>query len=192
MTTIPKYVEPQHSQPHCRIGIRKWVVELMKVNTDLGGRWWASRPNPLFLDELPCGLVYFSDEGADHQQTAPRNYLRSLDLVCEAVHRMESKRENALDDWLDSRAYEIENAMLSDRFLGQKGLIEDTILVRTQPTTIEDEGDADIGTLRVFFRITYRTGFHYKGRIDEFLKFLADIKGTEGENISSNTTIRSE
>lgn len=189
---IPQYVTPQNKQPHCRIAIRNWVKALMKVNTDVGNRWYASRPNPIFLDELPCGLVYFTDEPADHQKTAPRNYKRDLSLVVEVVNRLESERENELDDWLDSRAYEVENAMLSDRFLGQKGLIEDTVLTRTQPTTIEDEGDADIGTLRLFFTISYRTGFHYKGKIEEFLKYTADIEGTEGENISSNTTIRSK
>lgn len=192
--TVPQYVVPQDSQPHVRIGIRKWVKELMKVNTDLGGRWYASRPNPVFLEELPCGLVYFTDEPASHENTAPRTYKRTLALTTEVLHRMKCERDNALDDFLDSRAYEIENAMMADRFLGQQGIIEDTELLRTQPTTIEDEGDDDIASLRIFWNITYRVDAFNKAKLDEFLRFINTIEvgGNNTVDAVDNVTIREE
>jgi len=190
--TVPQYVSIQDSQPHPRIIIRNWIKELLKMNTDLGERWFNSRPNPIFLQELPCGLIYFTDEPADHENTAPRNYRRDLSLVTEVINRMESERENVLDDWLDSRAYEIENAMLADRFLGMKGFIQDTVLVRSEPTTIESEGDANIGSVRIFWNVIYRVDAGYTGKLDEFLKFENKIEGTSGEDAEDNVTIRSE
>lgn len=188
--TVPVYIHVQDKQPHPRIAIRNWIKELLKANTDLGGRWYASRPNPAFLEELPCGLVYFSDEPADHEKTAPRTYRKDLAIVTEVMHRVDSERENEMDDWLDSRAFEIEGAMLADRFLGMKGLIQDTILTRTQPVTIEDDGDNDIGSIRLFWTITYRADFGDTLKLDEFLKFYNEINGTLGENSVDHVTIR--
>jgi len=191
--SVPVYIAVQDTQPHPRIAIRRWVKQLLKVNTDMGGRWYMTRPDPVWLEELPVGLIYLTDETADHQNTNPRNYLRSCSIVTEIIHRMDSERENALDDWLDSRAYEVECAMLADRFLGQKGIIEDVILLRTQPVRIEIEGaDSDISSLRIFWEIKYRTGFSTNEKLDEFFSFLNKIEGTQGEDGSDDVTIRTE
>lgn len=193
MTAVPQYVSVQNLQPHERIAIRNWVKLLMKANTDLGERWFASRPNPMYFNEVPCGLIYFSDESADHGNTAPRNYKRELSLTIEVMHQMDSERDNALDDWLDSRAYEVERAMLADRFLGLQGIVEDCALVRTQPVTIESEGTAqDVGSIRLFFDITYHTGFANNQKLDEFLKFINKIETTDGAESQDNVTIREE
>jgi len=189
---VPQYVSVQNLQPHVRIAIRNWIKELMKVNTDLGGRWFASRPNPVYFNEVPCGLIYFSDQGSDHENTAPRNYKHTLALTIEVMHNMDSERDNALDDWLDSRAWEVEVAMLSDRFLGLPGIIEDTVLSRTQPVTIESEGSAqDIGSIRLFFDITYRCDYQNNAKLDEFLKFVNKLETKDGAEAEDIVTIRS-
>ena len=189
--TIPQYVSVQNLQPHVRIALRAWIKELLKVNTDLGGRWFASRPNPMYFNETPCGLIYFSDESADHQGSAPRNYQRIISLTIEVLHQIDSERDNALDDWLDSRAWEVELAMLSDRFLGLPWLVEDTVFTRTQPVTIESENSSqDIGSVRLFFDITYRSDYQNNKKLDEFLTFLNTIETVDGAEAEDDVTIR--
>lgn len=180
----------QNLQPAARIAIRNRVKEILKPNTDLGGRWFCSRPKPLFVSELPCGLIYFTEEAADHQNIVPRTYKRDLTLLTEVVHRMDSDRENALDDFLDSRAYEIESTLLQDRFLGLPGLVEDTVLVRSEALNIDVGGDADIASVRIFWTITYRTEAFYNGRLDEFLRFITDYNPVSGADAQDNVRIR--
>lgn len=188
--TIPIFVVPQNIQPHPRIIIRKYVNELLKVNTDLGGKWFCSRPNPLFLDQVPCGLVYYSDEQADHEKTVPRNYRKDLSLVTEVMLRMKSERDSAAEDWLDSRAYEIEYAICADRFLGLRGLVQDAVLTRTQPVTIETDGDTDIDAVRLFWTVIYRQDLTNISVLEEFLKFTNKINGTNSEQSEDRVTIR--
>jgi len=190
--TVPKYVEKQDSQPHPRKIIRAWIKALMEVNVDIT-KWFCSRPNPVFLEEMPCGMIYFVDEPADHQGVVPRNYLKQLSIVIEVMRELDSERPNALDDWLDSRAYEIEFAMLSDRFLGElKGCVEDVVLVRTQPVAIEWEGHNDAGSVRLFFNINYRSGYFTNGELEEWLRFNLKMETPEGAETEDDVTIRTE
>ena len=185
-------IKIQNSQPHVRIVIRNAVKELLKDNTDLGGRWFCSRPKAIFLSELPCGLIYFSEELADHQNIVPRNYKRTLTLLTEVVHRLESERDNAVDDFLDSRAFEIEAAMLHDRFLGLSGIVEDCVMARTEVMNIEVGGDEDIASLRIFWNVVYRTDAFYQGELTEFLRFITDYETPSGVVARDEVTIREE
>lgn len=180
----------QNIQPMARIAIRNRIKSILVPNTDLGGRIFCSRPKPVFVNELPCGLIYFTDEDADHQNIVPRSYKRDLLLTTEIAHRLESERDNALDDFLDSRAFEIEQAILQDRYIGLQGLVEDTVLVRTEATNIEIAGDQDIGALRIFWKITYRTDAFYNGELNEFLKFITDYELVNGAYAQDQVTIR--
>lgn len=185
----------QNSQPHPRRAIREKVKSLMKENTDLAGRWFCSRPKPAFVVEIPCGLIYFTDENADHENTAPRTYKRECMLVTEVLLQGETERENSADDFLDSRAFEIEAAMLHDRFLGfgHDGPVEDVQLVRTQPTVIKYEGEVDIESIRIFWKIDYRTDAWTDSQLDEFLRFIAEHDSRVGDSIASaedHVTIR--
>jgi len=189
------FVYPHNKQPHPRILIRNRVKELLIKNTDLGGHWFCSRPKPIFYTETPCGLIYFTTEPADHQNTAPRNYKRELSLTTEVAMVSNSERENELDDWLDSRAYEIEQTFGGDRFLGLKGLVGDVTFVRTEPVDIVADGDVEVGALRLFWNITYFTNLFYTGKLDEFLKYSADWEvheEHEGSEAVDNVTIREE
>lgn len=193
--TVPVYVSKQNKQPHCRIAIRRWVKALMKANVDINVKnWFLSRPDPVFDREAPIGFIYMNDEPADHQGTAPRNYLRSTQIVIQIARRMNSETPEAMDDWLDSRAYEIEKAMLTDRFLGQRNFIQDTILTSTQPTKIHlGDADSDHASIGLFFTIEWRDGFSInETKLDEFFTYLNTIEGTEGENAQDDVTIRTK
>jgi len=187
---MAQVVNIQNIQPHARIVIRNAVKELLKDNTDLGGRVFCSRPKAVFLNELPCGLIYFTDEEADHQNVVPRNYKRTMTLVTEVVHRLETERDNALDDFLDSRAFEIEQAMFHDRYLGLDGLVEDCVLSRTEILNIEVSGDMDIAALRIFWSIVYRTDAFNKGELAEFLRFITDYNTVNNADARDEVTIR--
>jgi hypothetical protein len=180
----------QNMQPHVRIVIRNRVKELLKENTDLGGKWFCSRPKSIFQQEVPCGLIYFQDEISDFGNITPRNYKRTITLLTEVVHQLETDRENAVDDFLDSRAFEIEASMMYDRFLGLPGIVEDCLLMRTEPTNISMEGSIDIATLRIHWNVIYRTDAFYEGEIDEFLKYTADYNLVDGAEAMDNVTIR--
>ena len=162
------------SQPHFRKVIRHRAVLLLKDNLDVGGRVFPSRPLNLFKYELPACLIYFTDEEGDHQNSAPRNYLRTLHLVTEVLHNISTEIEMQLDDFFDSRAFEIEHAFLDDRYLGLAGCVEDVVYERTEVGNFPAEGDRQIASMRIFFNIKYRTDFHYTGQLDEFLRFNAE------------------
>jgi len=183
-------VHIQNIQPAARIAIRNRIKSILIPNTDLGGRWFCSRPKAIFVNELPCGLIYFTTEDADHQNIVPRSYKRTLTLITEVVHRLESERDNALDDFLDSRSYEIESTILQDRYIGLQGLVEDTVLISTEAFNIDMGGDEDIASVRIFWNITYRTDAFYQGTLDEFLKYIADFNTKDGAIAQDQVTIR--
>lgn len=164
-------VPKNHEQPHFRKIIRHRVVDLLKQHVDVAERVYPSRPVNLFKFNEPAILVYFTFEDANTQNIVPRNYLRSLTVVTEVLHNINPAGVMALDDYLDSRAFEIEHALADDRYLGLENCIEDTILVRTEPLNYSGEGDRTIASLKIFWEIKYRTDFNFHGEIDEFLKF---------------------
>jgi len=185
--TIPLIEE----QPHLRILIRNRVRQLLKEGVKINERVYCSRPLPVFTDELPVCLIYFTNEDAEHKNTAPRVYTRKLTLVTEVLHNIgETERETGLDDYLDSRAFEIEYALGSDRYLGLPEVVQDTILVRTEPINLGFEGDRTCASVRLFWEITYVTSFNYQGSLDEFLKFNTKYNLENGAKAEDMVTIR--
>lgn len=186
----------QKSQPHPRRIIRNQVKLILKENTDLAGRWFCSRPNPLYVNELPCGLIYFPEEEADARNTRPISYRRKLLLTTEVQQREESTIENDLDDYLDSRAFEIEVAMMQDKFLylGEKQFIEKVCLVRTQCVQIDYSGDSNIASIRLFWEITYNTDSWLPAELDEFLRFNSEYIAQigDGARAEDHVIIREE
>lgn len=164
----------------------------MKANMDIGGKVYPSRPLPIFFQELPICLVYFTTEQGDFEMTAPRIYKRRLEIVTEVVQQIETEREMGLDDYLDSRAYEIEHALLDDRFLGLREFVQDTVMERTEVINLSSDGGITAASLRIFWVVTYVDSFHYEGNLDEFLKFQAKYKATNGAEAEDLKTIRTE
>lgn len=183
----------QTSQPHPRRFIRAKMAQLLKAGTDLGQRWWVSRPNPLFLEELPCGLIYFTEEESDHHKTAPRTYDRICHITTEVLHEEETDRDGSLDDYLDSRAWEIERAIQQHKFLQLDDFVQDVILRRTSPATVEFEGRADVASLRLFWDVEYSFDAFTPESLDEFLRFTSKLETVEpGAKAEDNVTIRTE
>jgi hypothetical protein len=180
----------QKSQPHPRKIIRATVVNKLTAGTDLAGRWFCSRPDPAFVEELPCGLVYFTDEAADHADTAPRYYTRTLLLTVEILQMAEPSTPMELDDWFDSRAYEVEAVFLNDRQLGLIDIVQDSRLIRTQPTQLDMGGETIVSSLRLFFEIVYSADQYSTTDLVEFLRFTSENKSTTGTVAVDDVTIR--
>ena len=185
-----------HEQPHYRKLIRNRAKQLLR-DPDTGikmnsSQVYCSRPLPVFLTELPVCLIYFTEEGADHKSSAPRYYERELTLVTEVLHNIETERENALDDYLDSRAFEIERALTTDKFLGLEGIVQDCVLTRTEVINLNFEGERTAASLRIFWNVKYVTQHGFVGALDEFLKFNAKYNLGIGAEAEDMVTIRTE
>jgi len=185
----------QVSQPHPRKVIRNKVKDLLKVNTDLGGRVFCSRPDPIWLNETPCCLIYFTDEPAT-TDTNPKLYTRSLSLVTEVLQREDTERENSVDDFLDSRAFEIEMVFGDDQHIGLYPIVENNFLRRTQPLDIDGQGEKDAASIRLYWDIIYKTDSFSLQSLDEFLRFQAEYEAGVIEDVKAeaedDVTIREE
>lgn len=177
----------QHSQPHPRIEIRKRVKEFLDVCVDVGGRIFVSRPLPMWLSEVPTVLVYFNSEEMDDENTRPKQYKRTLELVIEVLQR----QENNIDDFLDSRAYEIEYALNSVEYLGLSW-VEDVTPLRTIPAVVSGDGNELTQSLRLFYQVVYRFIPEINVDVKEFLKFVTDYETTDGAKATDSVTIRTE
>jgi len=183
----------QTIQPHGRIAIRNQVKLLLRAATALGEKWFCSRPSEIWLEECPCGLIYFTDERANPESSAPRYYKRTLTLLTEVLQYEDTDRENSIDDYLDSRAYEIEAVLMFDKQLGLKNLVSDCRLIQTQAVGIPDtSGEKQVAAVRLTWEIDYTMEDYGLISLDEFLRFTNKIESVQpaGANINSTTTIR--
>lgn len=184
----------QTIQPHARIAIRNRIKILLRAGTHLSERWFCSRPNELWLEEVPCGLIYFTDEIADPENSAPRYYKKTLTVLTEVLQAEDTERENSVDDYLDSRAYEIEAVLTADKYLGLKDLVSDIKLSQTQAIGVpEASGDKIISAIRLTWSIEYMMPDFGIISLDEFLRFTHGISSPapEGADINASTQIRS-
>ena len=197
MATIAK----QKSQPHLRRAIRNRVQQLLKANVDIGERIFKSRPNPAFISEVPCIAIYFTDEPAEHMESAPRRYERKLMMNVDILHMsrdgVEDDQEFTMDDYLDSRAFEVEFALTNDRYLGfageTDGWFQGCALVNTVPTNIVFSQEQFCGALRLVFEMQYETETYTNAGLNEFLRFYNDINtAVLGAESSDHVTIREE
>lgn len=194
----------QNIQPHGRIIIRRKVKELMRDKVDINHKkMFFNRPHPKFTEEMPCLLIYFTDEILDHQNIVPRNYKRNTVLVVDVQIEADSTIDNFVnsdgsinpnneDDFLDSRAYEIERALGADRFLGLCDLVNDVVLVREQAVEIVYEGQTKVSSLRLFWEIEWRDQIFDTDRLDEFLNFNTKYETTQGAEAEDEVQIREE
>ena len=181
----------QKSQPHPRRIIRAKIAELLRAGTDLGERWFVSRPEPAFMQEMPCGLIYFTEEESEHKKTAPRTYVRTVHITTEVLHAEETERDGSLDDYLDSRAFEIERAIYQHKFLQLDDLVQNVELRRTVPVAVEMEGQENIASLRLFWDVEYIWDAFTAEGFDEFLRFVDRIQTVRpGGAIENSVTIR--
>ncbi len=137
---------------HKRIDIRRFLKKALVNNVDVGGRVFMSRPNPLFVAELPAQMVYFVAEPADHKNSGPRIYDRELMVHIDTV--VGGELEN-VDDVLDRLAFETEVILLGNRTMDD--LVHEVSIVDTRPVSLEFEGDNTYAAIRQIMMIEYET-----------------------------------
>lgn len=137
---------------HPRTAIRNKVVELLLGRTNVDQSVYASRVKPFlsnnWQNELPAIVVYTMDENGEIFTAAPREYLRTVEVVVE-VH---AEADEALDDVLDVISRQVEQVLLEDDSLG--GTANDFTYSRTK-MVIRDEGKELIGGCRIIFDAEY-------------------------------------
>ena len=167
---------------HKRIDIRRFVIEKLKQYVDVGGKIFMSRPNPLFITEVPCQLVYFVSEGADHKNSGPRLYNRELRIAVESVYE---EGQEQVDEKLDRLALETEIILLSDRTMN--GLVHEVSIVETVPTRIAYEGENNFAGLRQVFLVEYETENPINTNdIKEFLRAYVDYYNENNQKLAED------
>ena len=137
---------------HQRDTIRKQVVQVLTGQTTAGDRVYANRVKPFisngWTSQLPAIVVYTLDEQAEIFNAAPREYLRTVQVVVE----IQAAADDALDDVLDDIADRVELLLLRDDTLG--GTVNDLQMVRTR-MALKDEGETLIGACMIQFDAEY-------------------------------------
>jgi hypothetical protein len=137
---------------HQRKLIRDAAVGKLLAQTDAGSKVYANRIKPFtsngWTSELPAIVVYTMDEQAEIFNAAPREYLRTVQLVVE----IQAAADESLDDVLDNIADQVERAMLRDDTLA--GTVNNLLLVRSR-MALRDEGETLIGACIVQFDAQY-------------------------------------
>jgi hypothetical protein len=183
-----------HKHPRARI--RHKVKEFIKAGVDVDvSKVFCSRPDPLLLEELPCALIYFSAEPVTPEDTVPPKDKRTLRLVIEVLYKA-GVSQDELDDWMDDRAYEVEDCLLTAPFEAWdykegENLIESIQLTDTIPYTVTVDGAKVAESTKLTFDITYYKSVVQSGSLDEFLRFIAEYKThSPGAEAEDNVTIR--
>jgi len=184
------------SVAHPRTAVRRYAVLKLKNNSDVGGRVFSSRPSPVFLDELPCILVYFADEPATvigGSELFPRAHQRGLMLNTDVL--VEEKIDPDTDpllnelaeDEADEIAYRIEKAFFNDITFAtdlsgydantnhEIGLLLGMRLIGTTPYNVDTEGDRRILGQRIQWELPYDTDVQGTKKYDDFNEYYMAI-----------------
>jgi hypothetical protein len=181
---------------HARTAVREYAVDLVKNNVDVGGRVFANRPDPVFLSELPCALVYFSDEQNDiigGDTMRPRVYQRNLrlnvDILVEEQLRPNTNKalNQAAEDLCDKLADQCERAFFNDHLFAKSlpdydantnwniGLLLGSRLAATTPYNTDSDGETRIVAQRLQWELPYDTALQGDKKYKNFLSYKADI-----------------
>lgn len=138
---------------HPRKLVRQVAVGMLKTAaTPAGDRVISSKMVPWKPSELPGISLYILDEDVDAEsaQSAPRQLLRTADLVIIGAVRHTGPQRTADD--LDDLAEEIENAIDADPSFG--GITNDAVLTKTS-IGIPEEGSTELGMIRLVYSVSY-------------------------------------
>lgn len=155
-----------HKRTEIRLAIAKKIREFTKDNV------YLSRPNPLFLPELPCVLIYFSNEDlaiSSGNDNFPKAYERILSINVDIIIEGAADPDTALD----RKALAIENSFYDDPLFG--GLCYGCRLFSVRPISIDSEGDRNIEAQRLTWLLKYESDAFLSRRGDDFLQYRADI-----------------
>jgi len=137
---------------HARQQIRESVATIVGSLTTTGTNVFQSRVYNVQETELPCLLIYTTDEEVSGPQSiaSPRRIERVLELVIEGKARASA----TLDDTLDDIAAEVEVAMGADPTLNVNAV--DSLL---SSVAIEYSADAEqpVGSIVMRYSVAYIT-----------------------------------
>lgn len=172
----------QNIQPSLRMAIRKKIKKLIVENVDVGKRVFTSRPNPIVLNEIPCCLIYFSDDEASLYEK-PRAYQRVLNVVINFLCRFPDTEYT--EDWLDSREFEtIRTLQNNENKLLGFDFIEECFVDGTQPSIIEDSGDQFIASNKIVYTVKYRDDLGASTTIlNNFLRLYGEWELSLDQNV---------
>lgn len=133
---------------HIRTRIRQKLAELL---SGLGMVVTSNRITPLQPAELPCISIFARGEDVQ-EMTNSRTQERTADIVIDVY----VKGGADLDDQLDAKALQVEQAVAAGRKFGN--LVDKVALVSTQldETTV---AEVRVGVARLHYRVTCRTPF---------------------------------
>lgn len=179
-----------------RAEIRHYVVDLLKLRIeDVEERVYASRPSPLFLEELPCICVFFETEITDimvgdqyHVKEYQRNAQLVVCVVTEAYRTPGDASEDGQlgDDFLDYLGLQVEQAFFNDWHFARllpdfdpntnfHGLTLGQKLVSVTPYEVDTESDRRMLAQDLHWMLPYRTRGYPNREYATFEEYKAEI-----------------
>lgn len=132
--------------------IRDVVVALLRGRTAAGARVFIEDRRAIKRNQLPAIVVFNLSETSDHEQTAPRELTREMDLSIEAW-AAETSTETAANA-RNALAQQIEDLMHADPQLA--GTAADSYLSSTE-RDVDTDGERPLGLAILSYSVTYRT-----------------------------------
>lgn len=182
------------SYPHLRTPIRRYLVDLLKSEVDVGGKVFPNRPSPIFLNETPCVLVYFATESAEiivGDKYNPKEYERTpqvnIDVLSdEVINPAANPNESQeTEDRLDFYSWQIEQAIWGDQLLAKNldgydpdnpcGLTLGISLLSNEPYNIDTGSDRRIVAQRNAFSVPYNSIAYREYRYKTFEEYNMKI-----------------
>lgn len=152
----------------------------------------SERFEPAFEHELPLVSHYFGEEAVEDDKTRPIIKRRTVELRVDIVRKVD--QEEGLDAWLYERAFEVEQALDSNKYFG-KEYIQDMYQTSVSPGDITLGADNQARVLRVVYNIIYITEIKPFGSLDEFLRFRSKYDTDQDQTrfeAEDHVTIREE
>jgi hypothetical protein len=136
---------------HARQQIRDRVVTTLTGLTTTGANVFSNRVYRLGNTELPCWLVFMTDESSEPLAMGATTTIRrqvQIEIEGRAIANAD------IADLLDTMSTEAEAAIGADHTLG--GLVKDIILTRTE-IALTGDGEQVAGIVRMTFDAVYVT-----------------------------------
>lgn len=175
---------------HPRTEVIQAFIEAIKPLTKDKLKVFASRPNQIFLAELPCILVYFEQEEVSvytGDKHFPKSYSRTLSVNVDIlVNENKSNVEQTMKQ-LDDYSEMIEALFHNDTTLNGKGY--GGRLARVVPFSVEDGAETNAYCQRNQFLIDYSSDCFADLKLGVFKEYDVEIKTETGASIEAQGSL---
>ena len=179
-----------------RADVRAYVVALLKTSiAEVEERVYASRPSPLFIEELPCICVFFDGEVTEiitgdqyHVKEYQRNAQLVVCIVAEGYRTPGDESEGGQlgDDFLDYLGFSVEQAFFDDRHFARMlpdfdpntnfhGLTLGQRLVSVTPYEVDTDSDVRLLAQDMHWLLPYRTRGYVDKTYEDFEEYKTEI-----------------